>query len=345
MDVPLRTVLDALDEAVFVHGADGAILDVNARALEMFRVSRDEALRLSLARDCSAGGNDVLRLPGIWSAVLLGRSVRLPWNARRPGDGTEFAAELVLARLETPHGPAVLATVRDVSWTRAGDAFLARRAQELARANEELQRFADVAARNLEDTRALLAAGGAGGVAGSDSGLDAAAALRVNERLAEYARVNFARGAWEPVACGDLVRAVQDLLAAEIARADARITVEPLPTLLGDRGQLLVLFRHLLANALRHAGDTPPRIHVKAERDAGAWCFTVTDNGPGLPLDELARLRARGAGSIALADTAPGLGLELCRAVVEKHGGRLWAVSDPRRGTAVHFTLSAGASG
>jgi signal transduction histidine kinase len=164
----------------------------------------------------------------------------------------------------------------------------------------------------------------------------------VNERLVEYARVHFTPGSWEPVACGALLRTVEDLLAPEIAHADARITVEPLPTLLGDRGQLLVLFRHLLANALRHAGDTPPRVHVKAEREAGAWCFTVTDNGPGLPADELARLR--GDGSATLEVAAPGLGLALCRAVVERHGGRLWAVSDPRRGTAVHFTLMAGAS-
>ena len=148
MDIPLRAVLDALDDAVFVHSRCGLILDVNARALDMFRVSRERALQLSLARDCSVDPCFMLCRPGLWLSVSSGRGpLRLEWDARRPGDGSEFAAEIVLTRIDTVDGPAVLSTVRDVSWRRAGQKYLVGRAQDLARLNDELQRFAAAAAR------------------------------------------------------------------------------------------------------------------------------------------------------------------------------------------------------
>ncbi|MCG8477598.1 MAG: PAS domain S-box protein, partial [Spirochaetales bacterium] len=110
-----HSVFNSVYDGVFIHRADGSIVTVNRRALELFRVSRSEALASSMIDDFSDPAAPTEQLPGVWASVIDGTSQFFSWSARRPGDGSTFAVEVYLTRLPLPHDVLILAAVRDVS--------------------------------------------------------------------------------------------------------------------------------------------------------------------------------------------------------------------------------------
>jgi diguanylate cyclase (GGDEF)-like protein/PAS domain S-box-containing protein len=120
----LRDVLDGCYDAIFVHDAQGAILEVNQRMLEMYGVTREQALAMDIGRDYSSPDSPVASLPGIWEAVLAGESRLFEWTARRPADGSAFDVEVYLTRIELGGEPVIMANVRDLSERRASQARL-----------------------------------------------------------------------------------------------------------------------------------------------------------------------------------------------------------------------------
>jgi signal transduction histidine kinase len=149
----------------------------------------------------------------------------------------------------------------------------------------------------------------------------------------------------EPVAVRTIIQEALDELEPEVAACRAAVEVGDMPTLLADRTKLRQLFVNLFANALKYGRDgARPEITVRSEPEADdAWRFSVSDNGTGMEPGDLERvfgLFQRGSDSGRLAGS--GLGLALCRQIVEGHGGRIWAESQPGAGTTIRFTLPGG---
>jgi signal transduction histidine kinase len=136
-----------------------------------------------------------------------------------------------------------------------------------------------------------------------------------------------------------MLRTALTKLDRELSANDAEVSYDKLPAVRGDPDRLIRLFESLIRNALHHRGPAAPRIHVTAKEHAEEWLFAFRDNGPGVeeqyvetifkPFERLGTKRHRG----------PGLGLAICRAIVERHGGRIWAESKPGTGAAFFFTL------
>lgn len=146
---------------------------------------------------------------------------------------------------------------------------------------------------------------------------------------------------FRPVPMDVLLRAAIARLQKEVRENQAEVTYDRLPRVSGDPDRLVQLLEHLLSNALRHRGPEPPRIHISAEKREGEWLFAVRDNGPGMEAGFLERIfnpfeRLRGNRT-----GGPGMGLATCRAVVERHGGRIWAESAPNQGSTFFFTIPA----
>jgi diguanylate cyclase (GGDEF)-like protein/PAS domain S-box-containing protein len=111
----LRVILDSVYDAIFIHDAEGKILDVNARMLEMFGVDRKEALKLNIAKDYSAPGTSEEKLKRMWQEVIKGKKMFFEWQAKRPGDEVVFPVEIFLRKINISDQNCILATVRDIS--------------------------------------------------------------------------------------------------------------------------------------------------------------------------------------------------------------------------------------
>ena len=161
--------------------------------------------------------------------------------------------------------------------------------------------------------------------------------------LLEFSRVGRGTTPHERVDTGQLLEQARARLAAVLDETAAEVEAAALPTVTGDAGLLTAVFQNLISNAVKFRGDEPPHVRFTAERDGPYWRFTCTDDGIGVE-DEYAerifvifqRLHTREAYE------GTGIGLAMCRKIVEYHGGRIWlAPADAGRGAQFVFTLPA----
>jgi light-regulated signal transduction histidine kinase (bacteriophytochrome) len=154
------------------------------------------------------------------------------------------------------------------------------------------------------------------------------------------------RGESTPVGdvdCGAVVDDVLSSLAADLEAAGATVKVDRLPVLTGHPAALAQLFQNLIANAVKFRGEDPPQIAIAAARTGAGWEFTVADNGIGIESRYAERVFEFGR-RLHGDDEFPGtgIGLTVCKEVVERHGGRIWVEPGDRGGSRFHFTLPSG---
>jgi PAS domain S-box-containing protein len=245
------------------------------------------------------------------------------------------------------------AATRDVTERRQAEETLRQQADELARSNKELEQFAYVASHDLQEPLRivssyvqLLARRYQGKldqeadefIAFAVEGANRMKTL-INDLLA-FSRVG-TRGKELALVTMDKAvdRAVSNLQLA-IEESGATVTHDPLPQVLGDDVQTAQLLQNLIANAIKFRSQEPPRVHVGARRQGEHWLFFVRDNGIGMDpryseriFTIFQRLHNR--------DEYPGtgIGLAICRKIVERHGGRIWVESELSKGATFYFTL------
>ena len=136
-----------------------------------------------------------------------------------------------------------------------------------------------------------------------------------------------------PVDCGQVIMWVLRNLQAEIQSAGASIRLGPLPVVLANEQRLEQVFQNLISNAIRYRRPNfPLHVRVSAAQDDGEWIFCVEDNGMGIEAEYRERI-------FELFQPGAGIGLSICRRVIEQHGGRIWVVSEPGRGSRFYFTI------
>ena len=161
-------------------------------------------------------------------------------------------------------------------------------------------------------------------------------AREVVDGVLAYARSGELR--CEDVALAHVMADVADDLQPALVEAGAELTVGDLPEVQGDGRQLRRVLQNLVSNALRFRGAEPPRIGVTAARDMREWLITVSDNGPGVPPEHATRIFGMFARLDARSEGV-GIGLAVCRRIVEAHGGRIWVEAVDGGGSAFRFTL------
>jgi light-regulated signal transduction histidine kinase (bacteriophytochrome) len=237
---------------------------------------------------------------------------------------------------------------------------LEEQAVELQRSNRELEQFAAIASHDLQEPLRMVssylgllerrAADKLDDKEKSFMHFAVDGALRMQQMITDllaYSRVSTHAGEFVPT---DLNATLADALAnLEAARAEhaAAITHDALPTLSIDKPRFVQLFQNLIGNALKFTTpDRPPEVHLGCVRQGNVWLFSVRDNGIGIEARDFERIfelfqrlhsRTEYPGT--------GIGLALCKKIVERHGGRLWLESEPGKGTTFHFTVPAERAG
>jgi light-regulated signal transduction histidine kinase (bacteriophytochrome) len=160
--------------------------------------------------------------------------------------------------------------------------------------------------------------------------------------LLQYSRVGTRGRPFEAVDMGAALAQALATLEVAVREAGATVTHDPLPTVHGDAVQLGRVLQNLLGNAMKFKGDQPPTVHVSAERHGDVWEFAVRDNGIGVRAKDLDRLFVIFQRLHGEVYPGTGIGLALCKRIVERHGGRIWAESTSGAGSTFRFTLPAG---
>jgi light-regulated signal transduction histidine kinase (bacteriophytochrome) len=233
------------------------------------------------------------------------------------------------------------------------NAALGRRAEELARSNAELEQFASFTSHDLQEPLRmisnyldLLAERYQGRLDEKADkyihyAVDGAGRMKtLIDELLGYSRVATKGKPLEPMDTQTAFDQATINLGKAIQEKAAVVTHEPLPLVLGDPTQIVQLFQNLIGNANKFCEGRPPRVHVAAERSGNEWIFSVRDNGIGIEerhRDRIFQIFQRLHNREQYPGT--GMGLAICKKVVDRHGGRIWVESDPGEGSTFFFTL------
>ncbi|WP_447983946.1 sensor histidine kinase [Nitrospira sp. Nam74] len=224
---------------------------------------------------------------------------------------------------------------------------------ELTRSNADLQQFAYVASHDLQEPLRMVASYTQLLAKRYKGKLDADAdefiafavdgATRMQQLIKDllaYSRVTTQRAPSKPTECTQALEAALNNLHVAIEKQHALVTYDPLPTVVVDGTQLTQLFQNLISNAIKFHGDQPPRVHLSAVRHGNEWLFSVRDNGIGVDPQYADRIFVIFQRLHTSADyPGTGIGLSLCKKIVEQHGGRIWVDSHAGQGSTFYFTL------
>ena len=232
---------------------------------------------------------------------------------------------------------------------------LEQKAKELERSNADLQQFAYVASHDLQEPLRVMTGyldllrdeindGGADDamqiierVKRSSQRMDA-----LIQDLLDYARVDSQPEPFRDVDLNEVLEYALGNLEVQLKEEDVTVEQKDLPTVSGDQNQLVQLFQNLISNSVKFHSEEPGKVTIAAERDGSNWHITIEDNGIGIDGKHVERIFTiferlnpleRYPGS--------GIGLAVCKKIVERHGGRIWADSEPGRGTTMHITFPA----
>jgi PAS domain S-box-containing protein len=351
-----RRLFEESNDAILILADDVTILDVNERAEEIMGRSREELLGERVIRFHDPGERE--RLEEMLQRIIAEGTASFESCILRPGGDVCYVD--ISASLVEPQLGLIQAIVRDVTERRRNRQNLERTVEQLARSNAELERFAYVASHDLQEplrnvaTYVQMLERRYGDRLDEDADEFIEYAVQGARRmqaliddLLAYSRVGTRSKPFEPVDMNAVLDDVLQDMRQTIEQSGAEVVSSNLPTVPGDRVQLGQVLQNLVSNAIKFQADgQPPRVEISVRQDDAEWLFTVEDNGIGFDPDYAERIfviyeRLHGAATYG----GTGIGLAICKKIVERHGGRIWAESTPGRGATFHFTIAAEPTG
>jgi PAS domain S-box-containing protein len=357
-----RGLLEASLDPLVTISPEGKITDVNEATIKVTGVAREQLIGTEFSSYFTEPDKAE---EGYQRVFAEGFVTDYPLTVRhKDGQLTDVFYNATVYKNEAGEVQGVFAAARDITEKKATEAELEKyrlhledlvkqRTEELARSNKDLEQFAYVASHDLQEPLRAVS----GFVSLLERQLQDSLNTKTKEYmnftvdgvtrmqslingLLEYSRID-TRG--NPPERTDSSKPLADAilsLQASIQESGAKITHDNLPTVNIDPVQLSQLFQNLISNAIKFRSDAPPEIYISADRQDNAWRFAVRDNGIGIEPQYAERVfmifqrlhtRKKYAGT--------GIGLSLCKKIVERHGGKIWVESEPGKGSTFYFTV------
>jgi PAS domain S-box-containing protein len=350
-----RAVIDTAADGIIIIDTKGTIQIFNPAAERIFGYRPDEVIGRKieilmppahakrhgqyLERACRASERE---------ALMVGREVE---GLRK--DGGKLLLELSIGEARQGGTRVFVGIVRDISERKRADRERQRALDELARSNQDLEQFAHVVSHDLQEPLRMVSSycellrGAYRGRLDDDAdrfmdfAVDGAQRMQLLiQDLLAYARVGSRGGAFKKAEVDRSLELALVNLQEAVAESQARLSVDPLPTVFADGVQLAQLLQNLISNAIKYRRDEPPEIHISVEPRGAFWAFAVTDKGIGIEprfarsiFEVFKRLHSRRE------FPGTGIGLAICKRIVERHGGEIWLDCEYRDGARFHFTL------
>jgi PAS domain S-box-containing protein len=357
MEGRYRGLLEAAPDAMVVVNQTGEIVLLNVQAEKQFGYHRDELVGQKVKSIIPDGFAerlvaDALRSTEDALAQQIGTGIELTGLRK---DGTEFPIELMLSPLESAEGILVTAAIRDITTRKTAEAHLLLKVDELNRSNVELGQFAYIASHDLQEPLRMVASYTQllsrryKGKLDADAdefisfAVDGASRMqRLIQDLLAFSRVGTKGSDLLRTSSEEALQQALVNLRGAIEECGAQITHDVLPAVMADETQLIQLFQNLVGNAIKYQSPGVPRVHISAIMNRERrWTFSVKDNGLGIDPQYFERIfgmfqrlhkREEFAGT--------GIGLAICKKIVERHGGNISVESQPGKGSTFLFALA-----
>jgi PAS domain S-box-containing protein len=371
LSTELEIIIDSIPGLVFYKDKNNRFIRVNKYMCDVYKMSKKQLEGLSLnalhsEEQAQAYYEDDLQ-------VIRSRRPKLnidePWETEA---GLRWVSTSKIPYInETGEAVGIIGVSLDVTERKLAENELKRHREhleemvkerteklavairELERSNKELELFAYVASHDLQEPLRMISSYTQLLAQRYEGQLDEKAKKyiayavdgsvrmqRLINDLLTYSRISTRGKSLQPTDAHAVLGEAMGNLQAVIEESGALVTNDDLPTVRADTSQLLQIFQNLIANALKFRGDTPPRIHVSAQDQGSEWLFSVRDNGIGIDREYADRLfvifqrlhtRQEYPGT--------GIGLAVCKRIVERHGGRIWFESETGKGSTFFFTI------
>ena len=348
----LSTAVEQSPVSVMITDVKGNIEYVNPHFTAVAGYSPEEAAGKN-PRILKSGlqGREFYR--DLWTTITSGREWTGEFHNKKK-NGELYWEKAKISPIKNKDGVIThfVALKEDVTALKLAEEALKRHTEELERSNRELEQFAYVASHDLQEPLRI--------VAGYVQLLSRRYKGKLDEKAEEF--ISFALDAtkrmqalisdllaYSRIGAGgkdfgsvDMEKVLDSTLLdlnPALSERGAEVTRSPLPSVKGDEPQLRRLFQNLIGNAVKYCSEMP-RIHVSAEKKADSWLFSIRDNGIGIAprhhdriFQIFQRLHAKNEYS------GTGIGLAICKKVVENHGGRIWVESEAEKGSTFYFTI------
>jgi PAS domain S-box-containing protein len=345
-------LFDEAHDAILIFDLEGQFLDINRKAMELLGYSEDELKSMTVwdlvppsQKEDSASKLKQLvkgnRIP-VFERILITK------------EGTPIPVEnsAFVVRDEEGNVKFIQSILRDIRDRKEAQRKIQETLENLERSNKELQQFAYVASHDLQEPLRM--------VASFTQLLEKRYADQLDDQAREYitfavdganrmqnlinallmySRVGTRGNPFEPTDCTEVLAQALINLKSQIEETHAIITNDDLLTVMADENQLVQLFQNLISNAIKFRTEKIPHIHISVESTEDEATFAVSDNGIGIDstyLDKIFVIFQRLDGHKF---PGTGIGLAICKKIVERHGGRIWVESEPGEGSTFYFTI------
>jgi PAS domain S-box-containing protein len=351
----LAAIVESSEDAIVSKNLNGIVTSWNKAAERLFGYTAEEIIGRPIT--VLAVPERLNEMPAILQRIRQGERVEHYETLRRAKDGRLLNISLTISPIRNADGAIIGASkiARDITQQKRMEEALLIQSDIMARSNIDLQEFAYVISHDLQEPLRTITAfsqllqqrypGKLDEDADEFIGYVTAAAARMSDLIRDllaYSRLNDGAGAGAEVYTVSSTVAVEWALAnLERAIADSAAVVDfgELPDVKVDKAHLVLLFQNLIGNAVKYRSAEPPRIHIEAGGDDQSVLFSVSDNGIGIAKEyhqKIFGLFKRLHGNTV---TGTGMGLAVCRKIVERYGGKIWVDSEAGQGSTFRFVL------
>ena len=354
----LASIISSAMDGIITVGSQQRILLFNEAAQQMFRCSSAQAVGQSIdqfipERFRAAHAMHIRQFVATGATKRVIGALGTMCGLRT--DGEEFPIEAAISQVTVGGQKLFTVILRDITERKQAEQELAKKAEQLARSNAELEQFAYVASHDLQEPLRMVATYTQLLAERYRDKLDEQAhkyihyavdgAMRMQtliQDLLAFSRAGRQGADLNSTDCNTAVEQALKNLQAAIQESGALVHCDDLPAVIANSSQLVQVFQNLIGNALKFRRAEAPTIQISTEKQADEWVFSVTDNGIGIAPEYcqdifviFKRLHTR------TEYPGNGIGSAICRKIIELHGGRIWATSKEGHGSTFKFTLPA----